>query len=273
MSKNLPKRTLKENLTSEEAKSIYAFVEVTALAFALTTILKQMSECEDKGLLCETYRKAIREIETTLQALGAYWGNSVTPVAIAQLMELTEYINEAVKMERYKRDGKGYGVGELKGVRHLKQYFTPKVIKQFQGQEEKVNTKYNMIKEAVKTGDLDKFAIAEKVFSKWNEGDAEYKKEKLAEVEKLYNLHKTYGLDSELVDIILHGDGKSTVNNEERASLMVEYAKKNGVQETRKELLEMRRDRNLCLNPSKRTGCFVSERLWKDYLIAIKKSI
>ena len=278
-------------------KIFLAFVIGKVLIEAVSLLLPDCDEDKDKGVYCVIKRKLKRDLNLIAEVMGMFWfvderSGTITAdlgkinIGMAYYIELLGNLKlMVIDKDVYKVDGKGYAIGDSKGAKALQRHIIPTALTQFGiGYDyEKRDTELKLIKEAIETGNFSAEAIQETLNPKdWNnlqtktrseQEQEEYRKKKVGEMTKLYNIHKKYGFNNELVNHLLNGDGSGTTYNEEKATLMVQYAKQNGVQETRKELLEMRRDRNLCTNPSSHTGCLVSERLWKDYLILVRKSI
>lgn len=265
---------LTEARKSEYMRDLTNFT-ATAIVFGLLAILLPVDEEDEENRTILWYiRREMNTLVSAFPALLRYdqYSGSIKPTVplIEKGVELFNLSMQLITQEAYKRDGKGYGIGDKKFVRTATKLFVPVFIQELTGAREERDTKNRLLQEAIDSGTLDTEAIASVIVQDWDEKDDEYKTEKKGEIEKLHNLHKTYGFDNDLVNIILHGDGESTVNNEERAELMVEYSQQNGVQETKDTLIEMRKNRNLCTNPTKKTGCFVSDRLWKDYIILLR---
>lgn len=84
---------------------------------------------EDKSFLGELKKKAYRELSTIFQAVTPTTWVRI-PRTMQFLVDLTKNLGEIVTLETYKS---GENEGNLKGVQHLKQQFTPKMIKQFMG--------------------------------------------------------------------------------------------------------------------------------------------
>jgi hypothetical protein len=267
---------LTEARKSEYMKDLLNFTATAILMAVLASLIPVDEEDEENRTILFYIRREMNTLWSAFPALIRYsqYTGTIKPTLpiIEKGVELFTLSLQLISQEAYKRDGRGYGIGDKKFVRTARKLFVPVAIQELTGANEKRDTKRRLIEEAIADDKLDASKIAETVFEGWNEGDAEYRIKKIGEITKLYNLHKKYGFDNELVNIILHGDGVSTVNNEERAELMVEYAKQNGVSETRQEILELRKDRNLCTDTKKRTGCFVSERLWKEYSQLLRKT-
>ena len=186
------------------------------------------------------------------------------------IKEITSWATALVQLftlEEYKRDGKGYEIGDMKWIKSGERIITPAALRQFMSQE-KGNAKESLIQEAIKTGIFNAEEIAKEISPDWNDlekMDAEAKERKIASVKILYNARKNYPNDP-VVEIMITGD-----NNEERIKSMLELGKTVGDEEVYSKLKKLYRDSELCANERERTGCLVSGKILKDYQIEKRK--
>lgn len=214
-----------------------------------------------------------RELNTIIGAFNVLANLDKVNPLLNDLLRWIEAVKQLIALEKYKQDGRDYSIGQLKGVVGIKRLVTPILIKDFLDTGENINTKMNLIQEAVESGEFDPKSIAERVFAdEWNNVKGErteeeqeaYREKKLGELNVLYNVKKDYA-DSKMAEIALGTD-----KNTEKIEKMVEYAKEVGVDKAYKELKELKENRNLCADPKKRTGCLISGQLFDDFRKAKK---
>jgi hypothetical protein len=243
IAKDLKNKPVGEALTSTDAKSLVRGIELTASAFVLVTLLSRIDYDDDEvpELVKVLQKKVLRELLTLQQMLGIYWGSwGLTPATLSFFGSIQDHITELVKMEKYVTDGKGYKIGELKGVQHLKEDITPTAVKQFLPPKEY---------ETSKTGE----ELIE--FEKKKEGE-----------ERVSDYIKQNYKGNTIVDIILEES-----KNDNRVAKMLEYAKEVGTDQAYTELKTLYKDKNLCNNQDKNVGCLVSGQLFKQFKIAKDK--
>ena len=286
---------LNEARKSEYARDVANFVVMSALMVVLTYLIFGYIDRKDKkkkklsitDIAVSDYGTdvqktmlfyAMRDANTLISAFPSLiryntYQDKIQPQSLPILqkaIDLFTLLQQILTQEKYKRDGKGFGIGDKKFVKTAKKIFVPVAINELFNSE-KHNTKNRLIKEAIDNNNFDATNIANVLYQDFATEEPKKKIGQIGEITKMYNIYKKYGFNDELVNIILKGDNVGKVDNKEKVNLMVKYAKNNGVQDTRKKLIEIRRNKNLCTNTRKRSGCLVSNRLWKEYVILLRK--
>lgn len=254
-------------LTSEEAQKVAKFVIMGTIAYALVSMIEP-PEDDDKSMYAQIIRKAQRELTTLFQAIQFVTDPSSYGLAIREMAKWYDLLAQIFTQEEYKSDGVGYGIGDKKYKRTFEKLITPTLIRQL-FPDEKGDTKQRLLDEAVESGTLDAEKIVEELYGntikdKQDDGESvediqEYRDKKIAEITKLYNFNKNYS-DSVLGNIIINKE-----DNDDAIEKMVQYAKQVGYDTAYSELKDLYKDRNLCSNPEKKTGCLVSGQLLKEF--------
>jgi len=269
--KKLREKGIKETMTDEDFKSVSRMVGDLMLVLALVAMI---GESDDDDFLGRVRAKMIRELTTVAQALKIFTNLKGLFPALTYVIEIMASVTELIKLEEYKQDGKGYGIGDLKGLRHLTQELTPMAIRQFQGEEEQVDTKEKLVAEAIESGEFDAEKIAENEWRygrgdtpDWKDMDDETKQEKIDIVNKLYRIRSMYPEHKEVSDILLSGD-----NNDEKIEKLLQLENPQQVSEAMKVLHADRK--NMCVGKGKSgnyVDCLASDSLYKEYKKEYKK--
>ena len=270
--KMLAGRDVKKAITSREAQKLLKFGVMSGLILALTAFIDV--DDDDYTLWGRTIRSIKNNLNTLVQALTftLQYGDDgqvhlITPPVIKEITSWATALVQLFTLEEYKRDGKGYEIGDMKWIKSGERIITPAALRQFMPQE-KGNAKESLIQEAIKTGVFNAEEIAKEISPDWNDPekmDAEAKERKIASVKILYNARKNYPNDP-VAEIMINGD-----NNEERIKSMLELGKTIGEEEVYSKLKKLYRDSELCADERARTGCLVSGKILKDYQIEKRK--
>jgi hypothetical protein len=169
--KRLAQAAKKGKFAKQEAKELFTFAASTAAVITVGSWL--VSTADDDTFVGKMKARIYRESLTLLGAISPSVFAGMPPLA-DDVLRLAKNIELLWKLEKYEQSGRGYRVGELKGVNALQKQFTPSAIKQFQEpttvaeeiykQLESADTaseKLEIIKEYRDTGEL-----TDSVFSK-----------------------------------------------------------------------------------------------------------
>lgn len=272
--KKVKKSGVKEGMTSEEAISLGKTLTYMGTLFAISLAIKAMDDDDDDR---DVWFYVNRELNTLIGAFTVIINFEQRAPLYKQLIELKDLMVQLWTMERYKRDGVGYGIGDLKAWNSLEKLVTPTFVRSaidlIAGEDEKANTKVRLIEEAVQSGDFKPEEIAEFINpDEWNnvngerseEKQVEYRTNKVYEITKEYNTRKKYP-ESKVAEILLTGD-----TNEHKVEEMIKYGQDVGKVEVFKELQTLYRDRSLCGNQERNTVCLVSDDMFTKARKALK---
>lgn len=270
--KMLGKKKTWDVLTSDEAAQVAKFVIMGGIAAFLVSLMSGEDDDDENYLT----RRAKQELTTLYQAVEFVTDPSNYMLAVKEIALWASAVRQLIRMEQYKTDGIGYGIGDLRGWRTLKRAITPSAIKNFFPEEGRIRTPEKEVEKAIQSGEFDAEKIVDFAFAnelKEREGKAltEYRKKKIGEITVLYNLRKRHTGETakRISEIVLYEnpDGGSQTNAE-RVRLLVEYEKEKG-KIVYDEVLKLYRDNKLCAgmaqSPRKRTGCLISKELLREY--------
>ncbi len=264
--KMLAERDVKKALTSREAQKLLKFAIMAGILLWLTYLISV--DDDDYTLWGRTIRSIRNNLNTLVQALQFTTDITNYGLIIKEVILWGTALKQLFTQEEYKQDGKGYKIGDPKWIRTGERIITPNALRQF-FPDVKESAKESLIQEAIKGGVFDAEGIAKAISPDWDDPekmDEEAKKRKIESVKMLYAVRKNYP-NNPLVEIILNTVDK----NEEKVQKMIEYGKEVGNDTVYSELKELYRDSEICGDPRKRTGCLVSGKLLKEYVIAQRK--
>lgn len=269
---NMQKDGFKRAMTSEEAISLGKTAAVMGTMFFIAMGIKAMSGDDDDER--DIWFYLTREMNTLLGAFGVMFDleTRANPPLIRQLIDLMTLFKQVISQDAYKKDGIGYGIGDLKMWNTLEKVVLPSVVtdtmKLFSGEQVRENTKARLVGEAITTGNFDPKMIAETINpDDWNningertpEKQIEYQEGRVHAITMEYNLRKKYP-ESKVADIILTVD-----NNDERVAKMLQYGQEVGEEKVYSEIKTIYRDKSLCGNDKENKVCPISDKLFKTY--------
>lgn len=263
----------KTGLSSTEAKEVYKTVAVMGTLYFFAIAIKSMEGDDDDER--DIWFYATRELNSLLGAFSVVFNLEGRAPLLRELLNFQTLVIQLFNMERYKKDGVGYSIGDLKAKKTAIGLIVPSFAKNLFLDKERQNTKEKMIQDAIESGVLDAEKIAETINPEdWNntikeprneKDQKEYRAKKVGEIKALYHLREKYP-DSKIGQIIIDEQ-----KNDVRVKKMVEYAKEVGVDKATSEIKDLYRDRNLCANTKNKTNCLVSGKLYKEYIKAKNK--
>jgi hypothetical protein len=275
--KMLKERDVKKALTSREAQKVMKFVIVANIAFLVASMISV--DDGDDSFYAKMIRSIKNNLNTLTQALTFMFSKDTTgsvtlpsPAIITEISTWLTALSQIISQERYKQDGKGYGIGDLKWINTAERAITPSALRQL-FPKVKEHTKNRLLDEAVQSGKFDAEMIASTTNpDEWNnvkgertpEEQATYQKNKIGEIKTLYHLQKDHP-GSKIGEIITE-ETRTT----QRIEKMVQYAQEVGKDKAYSELKDLYKDRNLCTDVRKKTGCVVSGKLFKEFKKATK---
>jgi hypothetical protein len=270
MIKNTKKDGLKKGFTSEEAKSLGITISLMGIIWLITMGIKAMDPDDDPENR-DTFFYVTRELNTFLGAFQTIWEVEGRLPLLNEILRLWDLMSQVYSQEEYQRDGMGYKQGDKKWVKTLERFMLPSAIKQLLPEQQE-SLKDSLIEDALQSGELNADMIVSTLYSKQLaekqddlEDYKEYFDKKVGEIKALYHFKQKYP-KSKVGQIILENN-----KNEDRVNKMIELSKEIGIDMVYNELKELYRDRKLCSNTTKKTGCMVSGTLFKEFIKAKKK--
>lgn len=257
-----------ETVKSDEFIKLAKFVAMGTLALMLVQLIDEPDD-DDDSFWAQVVRKARRELTTLFQALDFVANPANYAIIVREISSWYNVLKLVITQEKYKQDGDGYGLGDPKWTKAFERVITPSVLKNM-NPDEKESTKENMIQDAIESGEEFNAEAVMNLYYKdtleEKEGKEleEYKKEKLGELNALYNLRKKYP-DSVTADIFISSD-----SNKKKVEALVELSKEVGRGKVLDEARALNRDRDLASNPKKKTGKIVSDELYKEVRKALR---
>lgn len=269
--KNIRDRGVKKGVTSEEAISLGKTLAVMGTLMIIANTIKQLQDVDDNDR--DIWFYLTREMNTFLGAFQTVINFEGRIPLARDVINFIELVIQAFDNERYTTDGAGYGIGDSKAAISARKFIEPVFIRSLResifGEPEQQNTKLDLIDKAIQKGEeINPDEILEFISpDEWNntagkrtpEEQLEYQEKKRGEITRLYYLRKDHA-DNMVGDIVT-----STKSNSEKVEEMLSISEENGVDAVYNDLKELYSDRNLCSNPTKRTGCIVSGNLFKDF--------
>lgn len=249
-------RDPKKILTSREAQKLLKFAIMAGILVWLTSLIEV--DDDDYTLWGRTIRSIKQNLNTLIEALKFTTDITNYGLIIKEIVLWGTALKQIYTQEQYKTDGVGYEIGDPKWIRTGKRIITPSMLRQFL-HNEKGNAKESRIQEAIASGQFNAEEIAKEISPEWDTMDEEAKQRKIDSVNVLYAARKNYP-DNPIVDIILDEN-----NNEDRVKAMLKQDVQLG------DLRKLNKDSKLCADPKKKTGCLVSDRLVKEFIIARRK--
>ena len=261
----------KEGFTSEEAKSLGTTIALIGTMWFIAMAIKAGAGSDDDER--DIWFYITREMNTMIGAFQVVWDVEGRAPLLSQLWDLQEAIVQLITQEKYKRDGEGYTLGDLKATNSFRKLLEPTFVRDGRefvfGEQERGDRRGELLQEAISSGNFDPRMIAETLNpTDWNnqgsdtrtpEKQLEYQERKVADVTMEYNLLSKYG-DSKIAEIVL------TVNNNgERVQKMIEYGEEVGHDKVYTELRKIYKDKSLCGNQKNKTVCPVSGQLFDEY--------
>jgi hypothetical protein len=272
LQKKVSARGMSAVLTAEETRELGKIV-LFATMFA---IIGGMLASDDDEKERTAWFYIARELNSTLGSFSAVGGRIIIPVPplIAQLGQVAVMMGQLIHLEEYKQDGAGYGIGDMKWLNTLENLVTPSFLSEFTGSREKVNTKQELVSEALQVGEIDARAVAEKYSEDWNSTDKkpaeleDYRARKTAETQQLFNVNKKYP-DNKVVEIILTVD-----NNSDRIEKLLQLGEELGYKEVYETMKDLKNDPDVRMRWEDSEGDhksqFVSDKLFSEFRKASK---
>jgi hypothetical protein len=271
-------RGAKEGLTSEEAISLGKTVAVMGTMWMIALAIRALDPTDDDERNLWFY--VTREMNTLVGAFQVVWDLEGRAPALQQLYDLTELIGQIFSGERYKRDGEGYGIGDLKWKKSMVDFIEPTFVgdarQLITGTPEREDTRERLILEAIKDGEFKPEEIAEFLNPvDWNNEQSnprtekeqeEYRQRRVQDLTMEYNVMKKYP-DSQVVEIILAGD-----KNSKKVEKLLQLEEAEGEEKVYNQIKEIYKDKRLCGNQERKTVCPISDQLFKDYREARKQN-
>ena len=276
--KMLAAKKPKEAITSREAQKLMKFAILAGLMWVLVSLLFVDDEDDDDKAKQDEYtimgrtKRSIRlNLNTLMDSMTILFSTGTdgnmrifSPLIIKEITTIFTAINQFLSQERYKRDGIGFQIGDLKWIRTGERIITPSALRML-FPSEKESALETQVSEGIKTGVFDAEAVAKDISPDWDEMEEESRKRKVESVKRLYNIRKSHP-DDPVVELLLNGD-----NNKERVEALIEYGEEVGEGKVYSEVKKLYRDPNVCADPKKRTGCLISGQLLKEYQKARRK--
>ena len=259
-----------KGLTQEHARSLGKTLALMGTLWIIGKTIRNMTDTDDDDRNIWFY--ITREMNTLVGAFDVVWNLEGRAPMLRDLFNLQKMIIQLFTAEKYKQDGVGYGVGDWKAGVTLEKLVVPSFVKEIGtlivGEKDKENTKERLIKEAVDKGEAPDAEAMLQLLSpdEWNNVDKtrteeehlEYQKKKKGEILALYNLRKNYA-DSKVAEIVT-----KEKTNDDKVEKIIEYGKEVGIDKAYQEVKDIYKDRNLCADPKKKTGCIISGVLLKE---------
>jgi hypothetical protein len=274
----------KEDLMSlpldSRARLTVAFGVLGTVGFMVAKELLQESEdelCPIDDIYCKTKKRVAQDINTIFGGvLGVFVPfvkfddkgevvknpTGLIPIPINWLMRFTDALALLFVGEVYKRDTKGAGVGDSKGIVAMKKVLTPSIVKTFAGSSEMTNTKLDLIKEAVdKGGEFNPFDVlqASKDTEEYNKMTVEQTQNAAWDIEKIYRVMKNEP-DFDVNTL-------KEKNVAERAKALAKFGKESEkkadmvrrIYQTKGKYCKISKTGNY-------TDCVISDSLWQEYV-------
>ena len=266
----------KEEIT-EYKQDVVALILTATVGYILQVMMLAFFVDDDDEEDRTTLWYVVRELGTHLQAVSTLLGvntykkefDPMSAPLVGVSKDIGKLIYYIITQEEYKEDTYGYGIGDKKLWKEFNRVFTPVAVSQYKGKSEKVDTEKDMTRNSTATPE----EIVNKVYAtelnkKTGDKLIEYKNKKIGEIVLERYFIENHG-DSVIGNIVLE-EKRTDTTNEEIIKLLVDYAKEVGIDQAYSELKELKKDRQLCSNTKRKTGCLISDQLFKDFQRAKK---
>lgn len=261
----------KKAMTSEDAISFGKTMATMGTLMFIAMAIKALDPDDDDER--DIWFYVTREMNTMIGAFSVLYDLEARAPALSQLYDLLEVVQQLLTQDTYKKDGVGYGIGDLKAWNSMQKLVEPTFMRAAResvtGKNEMVDTRALMIEDAITSGEFNAEKIAETMNTDdWNnkgstirteEKQLEYRQGRVEAVTMEYSLRKKYP-ESKIADIVLSVD-----NNSERVAEMIKYSQEVGKDKAFQEVLTIYQDRAVCGNPKKGTVCPISQELFRAF--------
>ena len=251
-----------DTVKSDEFQKLAKFGIMAGMALVAVQLL-QAPDDDDDSMYAQVLRKARRELTTLTQALAFVSDPGNYLMAWEEISNWSAMVKMLISQERYKQDGEGYGMGDLKWITALERLVTPSILKNLNPPEDE-NTKERLLKESIKSGEFNPdemidFLYEDTLAEKSGDELEDYRKAKTGELTALRTLYEKYP-DSRVGQILIEENA-----NKDRVDKLIEYSREVGADAVWEEVRTLYKDRDLCANPKSKTGCLISDKLFKEY--------